>query len=233
MASMSTWPKRERPRERLSEVGAESLSDAELLALLIGTGTGKENAVDTARRILSEVGGVARLSECPLRALSVLKGLGDAKAARLTAAVELGIRIVELRARERRPRRYTCSLDFFETYQVRMGALRQEVFMVVALNTRNEVIREDIVAKGGLNECRVAPREVFRPLIADAAARAVLIHNHPSGDPSPSPGDIALTRRLADVGKLVGIPVLDHIIISCFAHCSLRDLGLFESTEPA
>jgi len=104
--------------------------------------------------------------------------------------------------------------------------LREEVFIVVGLNSRNESIHELAVAQGSVNECRVAPATVFRPMIVESAARAVLLHNHPSGDPTPSPHDVALTRRLVSVGKMVGIPILDHIIIGRNAYSSLRDLGL-------
>jgi DNA repair protein RadC len=210
----------------LWELGPAALSDSELLALLIGAGQGNENAVETARRVLSEAGGLEALLERDVQSLSRFKGMGSAKGARLIAALELGMRVVEQRAKERLCPRLNCSLDIFEAYRARLGSLVQEVFAVVALNNRNEIIREEIVAKGSLNECRVEPREVFRPLIAASAARAVLLHNHPSGDPSPSPSDVALTRRLAKVGDTVGIPILDHVIISRFSHASLRDLGL-------
>ncbi len=226
---MTTWPKGDRPRERLFDKGSAGLSDSELVALLMGTGSNGENAVEAARRILVEVGGLESLPEQDLRSLAAIKGVGQAKAARVVAAIELGLRIVEQRARHRVRARFVCSRDIFEAYRGRFGWLRQEVFIAVGLNNRNEIIREHTVAKGSLTECHVEPREVYRPLIADAAARVVLVHNHPSGDPSPSPSDIALTRRLAEVGTLVGIPVLDHVIIGPFSHSSLQDLGLLEA----
>jgi DNA repair protein RadC len=233
MASMKTWPLRERPRERLLELGPRALSDAELVALIIGTGHGKENAVETARRAIGEAGGLESLGEHGVRRLSRLTGIGEVKAARLAAAFELGVRTVEQRAGKRVRATFHCSSDIYDAYQARLGALRQEVFLVVGLNTRNELICEVVAAKGTINECRVEPREVFRPLIAEAAARALLIHNHPSGHAAPSTYDVSLTRRLVKVGELVGIPVLDHVIIGRFDHASLRDLGLimeFEST---
>lgn len=226
---MKCWPEKERPRERLLAHGAQALSDAELLGLLIGSGCGKENAVETARRILSEVGGLDALSQKGLGGLKNTKGIGEAKASRLTAAFELGVRAVEERAKAKSRICFSCSQDIFNAYRARFGVLRQEVFLAVGLNNRNEVIREITVAMGTLSECRVEPREVFRPLIAEAAARAVLLHNHPSGDPSPSAADIAMTGRLSAVGELVGIPILDHIVISRFGYASLADLNLLRA----
>jgi DNA repair protein RadC len=206
--------------------GAAALSDSELLGLLIGSGCGRENAVETARRILGEVGGLDALSQTGIGGLKNIRGIGDAKAARLNAAFELGLRAEEERAKGKHPVAFSCSKDIFEAFRARLGMLRQEIFLAVGLNNRNEIIREITVAMGTVSECRVEPREVFRPLIAEAAARAVLVHNHPSGDPTPSAADIAVTARLADAGKLVGIPILDHIVISRFGYSSLADLNL-------
>ena len=231
MTSLSTWPLRERPRERLRELGPSALSDSELIALLPGTGHGKENVGETARRLLTEVGGLERLAGMGPGQLHKLPGVGEATPTRVIAAVELGVRVVEQAARNRTGARFECSADIFETYRARFGSLRQEVFAVIGLNNRNEPICEVIVAKGSVNECRVEPREVFRPLIAEAAARALLIHNHPSGDPTPSPSDLSLTRRLAQVGELLGIPILDHVVIAPFSHSSFRDLGLIDDTS--
>lgn len=223
---MHSWPLSERPRERLRQKGAPALGDAELLALLLGTGTGGENAVDAARRILGAQGGVDRLARLGLGALEQLPGIGVAKAARIIAALELGQRVVERRLDGARRARFGCSVDIFEAFRGRLGALQQEVVLVLGLNNKNELIREEVVARGSIDECLVGPREVFRPMIAEAAARIVLLHNHPSGDPSPSPQDVALTRRLAAVGDLVGIPLLDHLVIGRSSFSSLRDLGL-------
>jgi DNA repair protein RadC len=225
MGSLRTWPSADLPRERLRGKGAAALGDAELVALLIGTGVAGENALESSQRILGEVGGLDRLAAAGLGALTGVPGLGAAKASRIMAAVELGLRIVERRAEA--PQRAFCrSEDIWETYRTRFGALRQEVFLVVGLNNRNEALREEVVAKGTINECVVSPREVFRPMIAEAAARIVALHNHPSGDPAPSPQDVALTRRLVDAGALIGIPLLDHVVIGRRGYASMRDLGL-------
>lgn len=226
MKNSTEWPETERPRERLSKFGAISLSDTELLALLLGTGTASENVVDTSRRIIAHVGGIEDLALRGLGALSRIPGLGKVKASRLIAAFELGVRVAERRAGKQQRQTFCDSQDIFDAYCARLAALRQEVFMVLGLNNKNQVIREITVAMGSLNECVVEPREVFRPLILEAAARAILIHNHPSGDPTPSTHDVSVTRRLIQVGDLLGIPILDHIIIGHSSHASLRELGL-------
>jgi DNA repair protein RadC len=223
---MSKWPKRDRPRERLRELGPGALSDSEVLALLLSTGSGKENAVEVARRILVQGDGVEAIARQGIGELGRIAGVGEVKASRIVAAVELGFRIVEQTEQRKASARFESSADIFESYKTRLAVLREEVFIVVGLNSRNESIHELAVAQGSVNECRVAPATVFRPMIVEAAARAVLLHNHPSGDPTPSPHDVALTRRLVSVGKMVGIPILDHIIIGRNAYSSLRDLGL-------
>jgi DNA repair protein RadC len=225
MPSLCHWPPADRPRERLRRKGAAALGDAELIALLVGTGRAGENAVESSLRILSQVGGLDKLAAAGLGSLNAVPGLGDAKASRIIAAVELGVRVVE--RRREAPRRAFCrSLEIWEAYRARLGSLRQEVFLVVGLNNRNEALREEVVAMGTLGECLVSPREVFRPMIAEAAARFIAVHNHPSGDPQPSPEDVALTRRLSEAGALLGIALLDHVIIGRCGYASLRDMGL-------
>lgn len=233
MTNLTKWPETERPRERLLKLGAASLSDTELLALLLGTGISSENVVETSRRIIALVGDIEDLALRGLGALSRIPGLGKVKAARLIAAFELGVRVAERRAGKHQRQTYYDSQNIFNAYCARLAALRQEVFMVLGLNNKNQVIREITVAMGSINECIVEPREVFRPLILEAAARAILIHNHPSGDPTPSTHDVSVTRRLIRVGDLLGIPILDHIIIGHSSHSSLRDLGLILEFDSA
>jgi DNA repair protein RadC len=224
MASLRSWPSEDQPRERLRGKGATALGDAELIALLLGTGRAGENALESSQRILFQVGGLDRLAAAGLGSLTAVPGLGDAKASRILAAVELGMRIVE--RRREAPRRSFCrSAEIWEAYRARFSAYQQEVFLVVGLNNRNEALKEEIVAKGTLNECVVSPREVFRPMIAEAAARLIAVHNHPSGDPAPSPADIALTHRIAEAGALLGIPLLDHVVIGRKGYASMRDMG--------
>ncbi len=223
---MKKWPDKERPRERLREKGPRALGDAELLALLIGTGTEGENAVETARRILESANGVERLAQLGIGGLSRIPGIGTAKASRIVAAVELGVRILERRGNGEHPPGFGCSSEIFTHYHPRLSALKQEIFLAVGLDNKNHPICEVMVAKGTLTECRITPREVFRPMIAEAAARMIVLHNHPSGDPSPSPEDVAVTSRLKKVAELVGIPLLDHIIMGTSSYSSLKDMGL-------
>jgi DNA repair protein RadC len=225
MSSLRSWPCADLPRERLKGKGAAALGDAELIALLLGAGGAGENALESSQRILRDVGGLDRLAAAGIGVLTSVPGLGEAKASRILAAVELGLRVVERRS-EAPKRAFSRSEEIWEAYRARLGALQQEVFLVVGLNNRNEPLREEIVAKGTISECVVSPREVFRPMIAEAAARIVALHNHPSGDPAPSPQDVALTRRLAEAGALIGIPLLDHIVIGRRGYASLRDMGL-------
>lgn len=207
------------------------MSDAEILALIIGAGSNGTNAVEAARSILAQTGGLEGLAELGLCNIERLPFIGQAKGGRLAACLELGLRVVESRSRKRRGSRMDCSADVFETYQARLGGLKQEVFMAIGLSSKNETIREMVIGQGSVNECRVEPREVFRPLIVEAATRTILLHNHPSGDSQPSPYDVALTRRLARVGNLVGIPVLDHVVIARSSYSSMRDLGLLKEEK--
>ena len=224
-----SYSNKEKPRERLREKGVAYLGDAELIAILLGTGTRGRGSMELAAQILKHVGGVVGLSSQGLGSLCRLHGMGNAKAARLLAAIELGARVIEKKSIQQGMNRFSCSRDIFRRYNGRMSSLRQEVFLVVGLNNKNEVLTEQVVAMGTVDECRVNPREVFRPLIVEAVARTLLLHNHPSGDPAPSPDDLELTERLFKVGRLLGIPVLDHLIIGANKYCSLRDMGLMPS----
>ena len=221
-----SYSNQEQPRERLRDKGVAYLGDAELLAVLIGTGTRGVGNVELAASLLQKIGGVAGLNAQGMGSLCQLPGMGEAKAARLLAAVELGARVIEKQNIQNGLNRFTCSRDIFKRYHSRLCSLRQEVFLAIGLNNKNEVLTEQVVAMGSVDECRVAPREVFRPMILEAVARALLLHNHPSGDPSPSPEDISLTGRLVKVGKLLGIPILDHLVIGGNRYASLRDMGL-------
>jgi len=225
MSSMCSWLPAELPGGRLRGRGPTALGDAELIALLLGAGGAEEGALDSAERLLRELGGLDRLAAAGLGALTCLPGLGEAEASRILAAVELGLRIVE--RRDEAPGRAFCSSEeIWETYRARLANLQQEVFFAIGLNNRNEAVCEEVIAKGTSSECLVSPRDVFRPMIAEAAVRIVVLHNHPSGDPAPSPQDVALTRRLAEAGALVGIPLLDHVVIGRRGYASMRDLGL-------
>lgn len=201
----------ERPRERLLLHGPERLAATELLALILGTGASGRPAPAVARQVLGQTDGLAGLGAARPGELRTIPGVGAARAARVVAALHLGARAAS--AQRDRGAAVRGARDVFERMRPRVAGLAQEVFSVLALDARGSVVEEIEVARGCLTGVEVHPREVFRPLIRAAAASAVAAHNHPSGDPSPSSDDLALTRRLRAVGEVVGIPLVDHVII--------------------
>ncbi len=214
-------PTHDRPRERILIYGAGDASAGDLLAAVLGTGTRGAPAEEVARRLLEHVGGVGRLARALAGELLGVAGVGEARAARVVAAFELGRRgLSSSRAGDalREPE------DVYERLRPRMVGLTQEVFVVVALDTRNQVIAELEVARGCLTGVEVHPREVFRPLVRLGAAACVVAHNHPSGDPTPSREDLLLTERLRAVGELIGIPLLDHVVVGSDGFRSLFEL---------
>ena len=217
------WPQEERPRERLMRLGAEALSHAELLAILLRTGTRKESAVHLAQRVLHDCGGLRRFAERSWDELTHISGIGPAKALELHASLELGRRV----ARSRHPDAAVISSpqDAAGLLMEELRHLREEHFVVLFLNTKNRVIGRQTLSIGSLNASIVHPREVFRAAIRRSSASILCAHNHPSGDPTPSTEDIQLTRRLAQAGELVGIELLDHIVIGDNRFVSLKELG--------
>lgn len=212
------------PRERLFELGAEALSNAELLALILGTGSRKERVSVFAARILDELGGLAGLARYGPSGLLHLRGLGPGKAARLVAAVELGTRVA---ARPMpRGRRIVCSGDVDAALRPRLARAPVEEFIAIPLDAKNRPMGEIRLARGGRSACPVDPADVFRALLAEAASGVVFAHNHPSGEPSPSEEDIALTARLVDAGRLLGVRVVDHVIVGHEGYFSFLDRGL-------
>ena len=230
--SMKHWPKEERPRERLHELGPEALSDAELLAILLVTGTsnGGLTALDCGRTLLREHANLRNLTRASCAELCRTPGVGPAKASRIQAAFEIGRRAAS--RKKRLGRAFQISQDVFETYSVRLQDARQESFTVILLDSKNRYLREVTVALGSLNQSIVHPREVFRPAIQGAAASVILVHNHPSGDPAPSEEDVRVTERLVKVGKMLGIRVLDHIIVGEGRYFSFSDQGRLDGERP-
>jgi len=227
MVSQGQYPLEDRPEHRLFSLGAKSLSDCELLAILIGS-TGKRgiSAAQKARVLLSASGGLGSLCRLDVHQIARMQGAGRSVAARVSAVMELGIRAGE---RRRTPReRFRSSRDIHEAYGHRLAHMVQEIFLVVVLDNAHRPVREVCVARGGLNSCSVEPRDVFRPAVHSSGASVLLMHNHPSGDPTPSRDDVEISRRLADAGRVIGISVLDHVIIGSEGYSSLRDLGLLE-----
>lgn len=211
----------DQPRERLWHYGGERVSTEELLAVLIGSGIRATPATAIATTLIRQAGGITKLARARPAELATIPGIGSARAARIAAAFHLGRRALEAADCSAS---ITSPADVFARLRPRVAGLCQEVFIVLALNARNIVIDELEVARGSLAGVEVHPREVFRPLIRQAAAAAIVAHNHPSGDPHPSEDDIALTHRLVRVGELVGIPVLDHIVIGSAAFTSIGEL---------
>ena len=217
-----------RPRERLSRFGPTTLSDAELLSLILGTGRSGEDVGSLAIRIVKETGGLWALARMSTGELVRIAGIGHAKAARLAAAFELGSRSLV------RPDLYSAPLSnsetVFQRYGHRLMASQIERFMVVCVDAKNRARAEREVARGGRTSCQVDPAVVFRLLVSESASGAIFIHNHPSGDPDPSRQDLDLTQRLVSAGSLFDIRILDHLIVGSGRYTSLRDAGLWPTS---
>lgn len=212
------------PRERLARVGAESLGDAELLALLLGTGRSGEDVATLAANILQRAGSLWALSRLSITELVQIAGVGPAKATRLAAAFEAGTRAL---TSPEASAPLTNSEAVFDRYGKAIMSGPVERFLVISVDAKNRprAVRE--VARGGRTSCQVDPAEVFRVLVSDSASGAVFLHNHPSGDPDPSSQDLELTERLAAAGALLEIRILDHVIVGNGRYASLRDACLW------
>lgn len=221
----------DRPRERLHRVGPEALSDAELLALVLRTGTRRHPALAAAADLLREVGGLLGVARSAARELAGQPGVGPAKAASVAAALEIGRRVAARTLREGECVRGPA--DVHRAYHPRLRDALHERFVVVLLDGRHRVLRDVLVSQGTLTASLVHPREVFRPALREAAAAVILVHNHPSGDPTPSAEDRRVTRRLARAGALLGIEVLDHVVVAERGYVSLREAGAFDADPGA
>ncbi|WNR45843.1 RadC family protein [Paenibacillus roseipurpureus] len=216
-------PMEERPRERMLQLGAGALSHAELLAILLRTGTVSESAINLANRILSESGGLRSLVDMSKDQLTQIKGIGDAKALQIQAGIELGRRLAKSSHEERVTIRSPKDIANLMSEDLRY--LQKEHFVCLFLNTKNHVVGQETLSMGSLNASIVHPREVFRAAIKRSSASIICVHNHPSGDPTPSPEDISLTARLVEAGTIIGIEVLDHVIIGDQRFISLKEQG--------
>ena len=215
----------DRPRERLEAVGAAGLSHAELLAILLRVGTKGENAARLAERLLAQWGGLPGLHRMSHADLCQVKGIGKAKAAQLMAAIELGRRIAVSSPEERLT--ISSPADAANLLMYQMSALEQEYLFVILLDTRNRVLGKPLeVYHGSLNTSMIRTAEVFREAVKINAAGLIVAHNHPSGDPSPSPEDVAVTRTLVEAGRLLDVEVLDHLVIGRQRFVSLKERGL-------
>ncbi len=217
-------PKSDRPRERLVKLGAQALSSSELIAILLRVGVPGESAVQMGQRLLQNLGGLSGLHRATLDELCAQHGIGTAKAAQIKAAIELGRRLMLEFPKERPTINSPANAAALVQYE--MGALEKEEMRVILLNTRNSVIDIVTVAHGSLNSAQMRVGEIFTPAVRKNAAALIAVHNHPSGDPKPSPNDLAITRAMREAGKLLDIEVLDHLIIGQGSYTSLKEKKL-------
>lgn len=216
-------PTEDRPRERLLSLGSSHLSNQEILAILLGSGTKDESVMDLSNRVLMHFEGIKLLSDATIEELTAIKGIGPAKGVLILAAIEMGKRMSEYKPSERYIIR--SPEDGANFVMEEMRTLSQEHFVVLFLNTKNQIIHRQTVFIGSLNASIVHPREVFREAVKRSAASIICAHNHPSGDPTPSQEDIHVTRRLVESGKMIGIELLDHLIIGDRKFVSLKEKG--------
>lgn len=213
----------DRPREKLRRVGASGLGDNELLAIVIGAGTPEASVLTLANTVLATAGGLHGLLRVGQDDLLGIRGFGQARAAQVLAAIELGRRVLARRPAERV--QLLCPRDVAAYLLPEYGSRPVEQFGLVLLDTRHRVIRTMVLSVGSLDSTSVQPRDVFRHAMLASAAALVLFHNHPSGDPEPSRDDVTLTVRMAAAGELMGVTVVDHLVLGDGRYCSLKELG--------
>ncbi len=214
----------ERPRERLQRLGAQALSSAELLAILLRVGVHGENAVQVGQRLMQTFGGLPGLHRASFDEVCAQRGIGEAKAAQVKAAIELGRRLAA-EAPDERPAIHSPQ-DAADLVRYEMSALEQEELRVILLDNRNRMITVEEVYRGSVNSSQVRVGELFKAAVRRNAAALIVVHNHPSGDPTPSPDDVAVTRAIVQAGKLLDIDVLDHLVIGGGKFISLKERGL-------
>jgi DNA repair protein RadC len=215
----------DRPRERLRAVGPAPLTNPELLAILLRTGGNGENVVRLGERLIAKFNGLPGLARATAAQLCEVKGIGEAKAAQVMAGIELGRRIVSAAPEERRVIR--CSDDIDRFCRASMVDLEQEEVRVLLMDTRNRVIRMHTAYQGSVHSAVVRIGELMREAVRENASSIAVVHNHPSGDPTPSSQDVVLTREVSEAGELLGIEVLDHVVIGRAGYVSLKEKGLF------
>ncbi len=225
--NMKELPKEEQPYERCLKEGPESLTDAQLLSVIIRAGTNKANSLELARQILTlhdPQGGILGLLHLTLPQLTAIHGIGEVKAIQLLCIGELSRRIWKARAIGNHPR-FIEPREVADFYREDMRHMEQEQFRVMLFNTRQILIRDILLSKGTVNATLTSPREIFIEALRYQAVSLILVHNHPSGDPEPSREDIALTKRVREVGELIGIRLLDHIVIGDVSYVSMKERG--------
>ena len=224
-------PAQERPRERLKQYGAASLSNSELLAIILRTGAASESVLNLSTRLLARFRGLTGLARAGFGELCQEHGLGEAKAAQIKATLELSRRILSTEEAERAT--VKSPGDVANLLQAEMGSLQQEELRLVLLDTKNQVLSIPQVYKGSVNTSFIRIGELFRDAVRENCPALVVVHNHPSGDPTPSPEDIKVTEQIVEAGKLLNIDVLDHLVIGHQRYISLKERGLGFSQEPS
>ena len=229
MASYPTikdWPEADRPREKLLAKGSQSLSETELLAIILRNGNAStgESAIDHARLLLHQFGGLKGIDDASIGEITALKGIGPAKVAQLKACLEIAKRMGGRKWESGQP--LHSAEDVYHHFRDDLSREKREFFYVVLLNNKNRKIRDVKVSEGTLTASLVHPREVYNPVIRESAAGVIFVHNHPSGDPAPSPEDIDITKRLKEIGDVMGVRVLDHVVIGHDRYFSFNERGL-------
>ncbi len=221
-------PKTERPRERLIKLGSEALSAQELLALIIARGVSGKSVMNIAQELLSKFGNIKNVSEATIEQLCQIKGIGPAKAAQIKACFEIARRIENQEIEQNKLKKFTLGSPEGVVKLARpiLKDKKKEYFLVFPLDSRNQIMKEEIVSIGSSNASIAHPREIFKRTIANNAASVIIVHNHPSGDPEPSEDDLEITKQLVDAGKILGIEVSDHIIIGQKSFTSFKDKDL-------
>ena len=214
--------KEERPRERLIKSGATALSDSELLAIILRTGSRQENVITLCQRLLKEYN-LKQLSQINLNQLMKIHGIKESKASQIAACFEIARRLESFNGSEKP--KINSPEDVYRLIYPRMREQKKEMFIELCLDTKNQVIKEETISIGSLNANIVHPREVFKMALAESAAHIIVAHNHPSGDPTPSREDIEITKKLVETGSIMGITVLDHVIIGDGRHFSMKEAG--------
>lgn len=224
MSSVKEWPENERPRERLIKFGAESLSDAQLLAIILRTGSNRKTVMETSIELFQRFGGLKGLEEASVRELKSFKGLGIAKIAQIKASFELGKRALTQKAWEKI---FNSAETVYSYCFPKLMGLKKEIFITLLLDTKLKLIKEIKVSEGTLNQSLIHPREVFKEAVKESAYAVILVHNHPSGDPTPSEQDIEVTKKLKKASEYLEIPILDHVIIGRGKYFSMKEIGMF------
>lgn len=221
--SIKEWPEDERPRERLIKYGPSSMSDAQLIAIILRTGGSGRSAMDLGMELLDKFNSLAKIEHASIPEICEIKGLGKAKAAQLKAALEFGKRMFREPAFKKTE--FLKGEDVYRHFYPKFHNLKKEVFFCAMLDAKNRMIKDARVSEGSLTASVVHPREAFKDAIRESAVSVIFVHNHPSGDPNPSREDIAITKKLSGAGETIGIRVLDHIIIGDGTYVSMLEKG--------